>query len=113
MTDVSQKYRAPDGQPLVPPYDPLDLDIRIVLDVRLCERHRTHGQACRCPGRPENRDLGDNCGRIGFREVGEDPWIDCACGHRFNTNYSQIGRTPWPEPLDGEPLKVPMEGLRP
>jgi hypothetical protein len=32
------------------------------------------------------------CGRVASRFVGQDPWINCVCGVRFNSNHSWIGQ---------------------
>lgn len=35
-----------------------------------------------CPG----------CGCVAFRGMGDDPWVNCYCGVRFNTNWvKQLG----------------------
>lgn len=90
--DPLDRWREPDGQPKLSP----GREVRIVLDVRLCEPEQPQdGQASRCPGQ------NGECGRIAFRRMGDNPWVDCVCGERFNVNYSNVGDTPWPVPESG------------
>lgn len=95
--DVLDQYRRLDGQPEMAP----SFDARIALDVRLCEPYRSVGGMVQACQGPKPHDPGAICGRISFRNVGDDPWVTCVCGHTFNANYANIGETPWPWPRDG------------
>lgn len=100
MKDVTDQYRDTDGQPKLT-FD----DVRVAMDMRLCEPNAPLLSSwAMCPG--------NECGRVASRNVGDDPWVKCVCGMKFNMNFSVFGRSAWPEPLNGEPIKVPANGLR-
>jgi hypothetical protein len=73
--------------------------ITVTVQPLLCEPDGGHAAGSLlavCNG-PREGDEQAKCSRVAFRAIGDNPWVNCVCGHRFNSNYApQIELLPEP-----------------